>query len=321
MFSLDDNAIKDFICNETSVFALSIIDIKNSEIIYANSAMNNIMLNNTSKKCWEALHGQHKRCSWCKINEILNIENSYIDESVKEFEYEYFNEKTDKWYQVQNRITLLENETKVIVLIAIDITKQKKAQGDLISTHVNLVRQALALEEAQEKLKLLASTDSMTKLYNRRYFDKISSSMLALAKRNRADSTIIMLDIDNFKNINDMYGHKVGDNVIISLAKILQELSRESDIASRWGGEEFVILLPNTSSDGAIVIAEKIRRTVEEFIITLEDDNQLKFTVSVGISQVNNELDKNIEASINRADIALYRAKKDGKNRICTEPE
>jgi diguanylate cyclase (GGDEF)-like protein len=173
------------------------------------------------------------------------------------------------------------------------------------------------IQEQDIRLKLWADTDPMTHLYNRRYIRKVSKFILDLAKRNEIDSSVLMLDIDNFKSINDTFGHDVGDEVIISLAAILQEESRNSDVLSRWGGEEFVILLPATNIDGALIIAEKIRKAIEEFVIKTGDVQELKFTVSIGISQVNKEKDISIENSINRADKALYKAKDSGKNRVC----
>ena len=173
------------------------------------------------------------------------------------------------------------------------------------------------VEERTKKLKHLASIDPMTNLYNRRYFTEMSESILDLSKRNKTETSIILLDIDHFKNVNDTYGHKVGDDALNKLAKIFQDISRESDIVSRWGGEEFVILLPNTNRDRALTISEKIRAKVEKSAITLGDGSELNLTVSIGISQVNYQEDMNLEASIHRADEALYEAKASGRNRVC----
>jgi len=186
-----------------------------------------------------------------------------------------------------------------------------------VKTQLDLQKLIQDLKESQDELKLLASTDSMTKLYNRRYFSTISEHILELAKRDNISTSLIMLDIDKFKNINDTYGHKVGDDVIISLAQKLKEWTRKSDIICRFGGEEFVILLPETNIDGALVISEKIRQIVEDEVINLEFGRELKFTVSIGVSEVKNEEDVNIEASIQRADEALYEAKQSGRNKVC----
>jgi len=181
------------------------------------------------------------------------------------------------------------------------------------------VKRELYLQDLQEELKLLASTDPMTKLYNRRYFTEISESLLDLAKRNRTESAVIMLDIDKFKNVNDTYGHKIGDEVIIALSGILQKFTRKSDVVSRWGGEEFVMLLPNTNNEGALVISEKIRATIENQVLLVGENRELKFTVSLGVSMVDTQNDLNIEASLNRADEALYEAKESGRNRVCSK--
>jgi diguanylate cyclase (GGDEF)-like protein len=169
------------------------------------------------------------------------------------------------------------------------------------------------LEEQKKELKLLASTDSMTKLYNRRYFTKISEHTFDLVKREQKKLSIMMIDIDRFKSINDTYGHQIGDEVIISLANILLKNQRKSDIVCRFGGEEFLILLPHTSTDGTNIVAQKIRQDVENVSIS----NNLHFTVSIGISAVIPE-DTDIDMAIARVDKALYKAKTSGRNRVCT---
>ena len=198
------------------------------------------------------------------------------------------------------------------------VTKPFKSKELLAKIARELKMQELIfnLKESQKELKLLASTDPMTSLYNRRFFSKVSEHVLNLAKRDKTDVSVIMLDIDKFKDVNDTYGHKVGDDVIIALAKKLQELTRKSDIVCRFGGEEFVILLPETAINGALVLSEKIRLEVEKTVIDLEHDKKLKFTVSIGVSLVDHNEDINIESSIHRADEALYEAKENGRNKV-----
>ena len=193
------------------------------------------------------------------------------------------------------------------------VTKPFKPKELLARVKKELKIQELikSLELKQEELKLLASTDPMTDLYNRRYFSKVSKNILGLAKRDKKELSIIMMDIDKFKNINDTYGHQVGDDVIVALANILKEKRRNSDIVCRFGGEEFIILLPNTSINGASILAEKIRVTIENSLI----NKSISVTSSFGISSVH--LDDDIETSIVKADKALYNAKESGRNRIC----
>jgi len=181
------------------------------------------------------------------------------------------------------------------------------------------VKRELKLQDLQNELKILASTDSMTKLYNRRHFTDMSIHTLELSKRNAQNLSIIMLDIDKFKTVNDTYGHKVGDDVIISLAKKLRFLQRKSDIVCRFGGEEFVILLPNTTKDDASFVAQNIRKEIENSTILLEDKRELNFSISLGVSDIDIQNENNIEAGLKRADDALYEAKEGGRNRVCVK--
>ena len=171
-------------------------------------------------------------------------------------------------------------------------------------------------EKQKEELKYLASVDSLTNLYNRRYFYEVVEPILDLALRNKTKSSVLMFDIDRFKNINDKYGHRIGDDTLIFLSSLLKKESRKSDINCRWGGEEFIMFLPNTDSNGAIVIAEKLRKVIENSSISLENNKELKFTVSIGVSEVA-EIDKSIDNTIDRADKALHKAKESGRNKVC----
>ena len=177
------------------------------------------------------------------------------------------------------------------------------------------------IQKQKDEIELLALTDSMTKLYNRRYFTQTSDHLLKLAKREKKPLSLIMIDIDDFKNINDSYGHKVGDDVIISISSILIDMSRGSDIACRFGGEEFVVLFPQTDIYGASVIAKKIKRYVEALKITADNGKIVHCTISIGLSEIDLQIDQNIEALLKRADDALYKAKRSGKNKICIKHE
>ena len=179
------------------------------------------------------------------------------------------------------------------------------------------VRQrTLELEASNAELKLLASVDPLTSLYNRRYFTKSSQQIFELIKRNGSPLAVLMFDIDNFKSVNDTYGHQIGDDVIVSIAKTLKEMTRQSDLSCRFGGEEFVALFPETGLDGAYAIAEKIRLKIESTEIKLQDNKTLFCTVSMGIATFDKSKDQNIEEIIHRADSAMYEAKEGGKNTI-----
>jgi len=188
------------------------------------------------------------------------------------------------------------------------------SKDGIILGYVGFMYDITELKDREKELEYIASIDPMTKLYNRRYFSNISESILKLAKRKKKPVSIVMLDIDDFKKVNDTYGHNIGDDVIIAIAKILKNICRESDVACRFGGEEFILLLPDTDRNGVYNVAQKVRRTVEEYQVKIDDTKSIQVTVSLGVSEVN--VNKNLEVSIKKADDALYKAKENGKNRV-----
>lgn len=168
------------------------------------------------------------------------------------------------------------------------------------------------LRKTQVKLKEQVTHDPMTQLYNRRYLYEVAPKIIQRCQNKNSELSLLMFDIDNFKKINDTYGHDVGDKVIITLAKEVLKTIRNSDIPVRFGGEEFLILLPEVTIINAKMIAEKIRANIE----ALEVEN-IKFTVSIGLTSYDFKKDEKIDDTIKRADLALYDAKESGKNRVC----
>ena len=186
----------------------------------------------------------------------------------------------------------------------------------VLSIKLNRENLEKEVKERTKELKLLSSIDPLTKLYNRRSLTEMSDHIFKSGKRNGYCISTIMLDIDFFKKVNDTYGHSFGDIVLVKLAGLLIELTRESDVVCRWGGEEFIIVLENTDIDGAFVIAEKIRVKVENMIIKLDDAKEFHFTISLGVAEVDTQNNSNIEASILKADKLLYEAKNSGRNKV-----
>ena len=172
------------------------------------------------------------------------------------------------------------------------------------------------LSSSRDELERQALTDPMTKLYNRRYLSEITPHLLGLMRRNNSRLTVVMLDIDKFKNVNDTYGHQVGDDVIIKLAETLQKHTRTSDVIFRLGGEEFLVLLPETGVEGALSVAETLRSEVDKLMLLLGDEIELRFTISLGVAEVQKD-EKSFDLSMTRADAALYEAKESGRNRVC----
>ena len=221
--------------------------------------------------------------------------------------YIFQNEKI----KIQNELLELKNENEIILEKKIKHrTKNLKEANNKLNILVK--ERELLLND----LKLLSVTDPMTNLYNRRYFAEISESIVSLAKRKNEDLSVVILDIDKFKNVNDTYGHQFGDDVIVSLAHILTNSQRKSDIICRYGGDEFIILLPYSSIENTAIIAEKIRNHVESSSMTIDSNESFKFTISLGVSQVDMQNEVNIDLALKRADEALYQAKNAGRNNV-----
>jgi diguanylate cyclase (GGDEF)-like protein len=177
----------------------------------------------------------------------------------------------------------------------------------------------LSRKSVMVSMRELSATDSLTGIPNRRGFDERLNLEWNRAKRDKAILSMLMMDIDKFKNYNDTYGHLQGDKALQSVAKTIEKsLKRSTDYAARWGGEEFVVLLPATDMNGAHDFAESIRRNVENTLIPCENNTDNKVTISVGINTITPEHESVVEDFTNGADQALYRAKETGRNRVCT---
>ncbi len=180
----------------------------------------------------------------------------------------------------------------------------------------NLLQKTKELEMMKSELQKESTTDYLTGLFNRRHFVQMSEKYFESSKRYKKDLSVLMVDIDNFKQINDNYGHHIGDIVIQKVATVINKLVRTSDIAARYGGEEFIVLSPETHKEASGILAQRIRQTIEQQTITAENIEH-KITVSIGLTQFEKE-DKSMEEVIIRADKALYQVKNSGKNRVCS---
>jgi diguanylate cyclase (GGDEF)-like protein len=175
---------------------------------------------------------------------------------------------------------------------------------------------AMELKKMNTQLRELSYKDGLTGLYNHRYFHEMMDKEMNRAKKSRNTLSLIIIDIDNFKHINDAYGHPQGDEVLRYVGSILKQSIRACDILSRYGGEEFTIMLPETDIRGAAVIGERVRRSVEGRLVNC-NGNSIKVTVSLGATAFDPvQTPDNKSMILNAADKALYDAKMNGKNRI-----
>jgi diguanylate cyclase (GGDEF)-like protein len=166
-----------------------------------------------------------------------------------------------------------------------------------------------------KKLNLQANTDELTGIFNRRCLMQLGDQELRRARRNGTPLGIIMIDLDNFKHVNDVYGHLAGDDVLHSAAKYFQSGLRDGDILGRYGGEEFVAFLPNTNLDTVSQVAERLRQRIENLVIPFEE-KEITVTASFGIHVFCNNQDTSLDELLNIADQALYKAKSSGRNRV-----
>lgn len=194
--------------------------------------------------------------------------------------------------------------------------------GQLIISPVDGTQEMLCIFEditdrilTENKLKALATTDPLTGLLNRRAFEELAETWLQQAHHHRLPLSLIILDIDHFKQINDTYGHPIGDEVLQHLAKLMRENAlREDDIIARYGGEEFIILLPKTTLKDASHVAERLRIKVEDTKVHTPE-GEIRFTISLGVACLS-ETEDTLDTLIKHADEALYQAKHNGRNRV-----
>ena len=189
--------------------------------------------------------------------------------------------------------------------------KLRHSRLEIEQDHMRLAEKNEELQRANEILAQLSITDGLTKLHNHRYFQDHLTREIKRVSRTNSPLSMILLDIDDFKLLNDTHGHAAGDEVLISLAAIMNDSARESDLIARYGGEEFVILMPNTDLAGAVHLAEKIRMAVEETRLIIGDNlRPINVTISLGVALYGG----NRREFFAEADKALYAAKAAGKN-------
>jgi len=224
----------------------------------------------------------------------------------------YFYYHHPKTAEVTMQFFFLFTLSAVLLIQAVFIQRKKEQQKLTTMLEQKVEERTYELERAKHEALALSLTDYLTQLYNRRgFFETVNKQFEQYINHQNACS-LLLLDLDQFKTINDKYGHATGDEVIRTTAHKLIQHSRASDIAGRIGGEEFVLFLPMANNHTAFVIAEKIRVDIEQQDIIV-DNNHVKFTVSIGVSTLQAN-DQHIESMLKRADKALYQAKNRGRN-------
>jgi len=191
-------------------------------------------------------------------------------------------------------------------------------EGELIARvniHLQIRELHESLKEKNRQLKEMANRDGLTGLYNHRYFQEMISKDFQRAVRYHESLSCVMFDIDHFKKFNDNYGHQAGDMVLKTLGDLIEELVRDSDLSARYGGEEFVLLMYHTAPKEALMVAERLRKSVEQHKFQV-DNLTLAVAISVGVASFPHPEIVDAKTLIECADKALYRAKGEGRNRV-----
>jgi diguanylate cyclase (GGDEF)-like protein/PAS domain S-box-containing protein len=259
---------------------------------------------------------------------VMEHFNAYISGTSDHYNVEYRCRTLEggyRWVEDRGRVVEWNEDGSVARMIGAhrDIHERELARMELEQRNRELNRlveeRSRDLKEANQALKAkvreveaLAEQDALTGVFNRHRFDKILHQERERASRYGTALSLILLDIDHFKKINDRYGHTVGDRVLIATAHYIQQHIRENDLLARWGGEEFAIIAPDSAVDSAGKLAEKLRADRED-LRTVDD---IRVTCSFGVSQ--HKSNEDTDSLIRRADRALYRAKDAGRNRVVT---
>jgi len=207
--------------------------------------------------------------------------------------------------------TEISRKGKETVIIENKFTKlRQKLKDDNLRAEFKKIESAV--KKSRKRLSSLAKVDKLTGLHNRQYFDKVSKDEFTKTKERNLDFSILFIDIDHFKNVNDTYGHKKGDDALRTIAQLIYASCRKSDFVARYGGEEIVVILPNTISRDAVSVSREINNIVAKQTKKLLG---IRITVSIGVATYPGD-GENLKKILENADKALYQAKKSGRNRV-----
>ena len=220
--------------------------------------------------------------------------------------------------QIMVRLALLTEGARRVAAGDLDI-RLPVQKDDEIGFTINVFNEMVAtLKESQEQLELLATIDPLTSLVNRKQAMALLRDHFDYYRRYRTPLSVMMIDVDHFKQVNDTYGHQAGDEVLRQVSALFVKNLRNVDTAGRYGGEEFLVILPESSEDVALLAAERLRKAVEHHLCLFEG-NTIRVRVSIGVSRIVDQ-DADQLAVVRRADMALYRAKEQGRNQVVYRP-
>jgi len=291
------NTIFDSIRDPFSIFD------RNFQIIRVNDAYARMRNKEASelvgRKCHEVLQNRTGVCDECVVNTTFNSAEPCLKEK-----FIILHDGTGIWMEIST-YPILDEDGRVSHTIEYtrDITDRKRSEEEK--------------RRLIEKLEYLSNTDGLTELMNRRALTNSLLYEIDRAKRYNSELSLILCDIDNFKEINDTYGHDAGDQTLQTIAAALKTILRKADIAGRYGGDEFMLILPETSIKGAEKIADKILFAVRNAEMSFMEDKSIRLSLSIGLSSLETDSDTT-DSFIKRTDDAMYASKQGGRDRVST---
>lgn len=271
-----------------------LIEPENKQIVYANEPLSKKLGNIMGKRLDKAFPAIDGKSSFTSIYE----ESTEGCKAV-----EYYNDNDSSYYYVYEKMIEWLPGQMMICSIMVDVTELKTHQSELAEDHAQLAIQNM-------KLEMVSAMDALTKLNNRAKLDEEFHKELNKAERYGKVFSVVLIDIDHFKEINDCYGHDFGDQILVAFAGLLKQNVRKADILGRWGGEEFMIILPETNQENAIRAADKMRLIIQEH----EFPKSGKMTASFGVETY--QKGDTLKEMFARVDAKLYEAKENGRNRV-----
>lgn len=249
------------------------------------------------KKCYETLYNRTSICGDCIVNTTFQSKDPCVKEKLQKLA-----DGSEAWFEISTHpIFDRQGNVSHVVEYSRDITARKREEKEK--------------EELIRKLNHLSTTDSLTGLLNRRALNEMLEHEINRAVRYETDLSVILSDIDLFKQINDTHGHAAGDRALTTVADLLRRTVRRSDVAGRYGGDEFMIILPGTSIEGARELAEKVRLAVQDLKLDLPGNRHLRLSVSLGVAGCCSP-GADLDRLVSNADAALYASKDAGRNRV-----
>lgn len=323
--------IRDRNGNVTGVSSIA-RDITKRKLAEAALRKNNLLLNTTQRlskvggwefdiasgrATWtEELYRIHEMQSESEMDHIAENLNCYRPEH-REIVSNAFRNAVEKGVAYDLELPFTTSKGKALWVRTIGQPVFEKGKVVYVMGNLMDITERKVLELNLERQ---AHNDPLTGLFSRRYFMELAEREIARSRRNGATASLLMIDLDHFKMVNDTYGHDIGDAVLKQFSETCQKTFREIDIVGRLGGEEFSALLPATNANQALEVAERLRQAIDNTAVKLEDGSLVHCTVSIGLATIRTEGDE-LGTLLKRADVALYKAKNSGRNRVFTEDQ